>query len=148
MTWLGPEQDQPIIQNEKTRKRVDKWFQVAGFIGAFAVAGFAAWTLFTAIDWENKRANVERELWGPQRVAEVYNNCLDTRLGLQPGGITGSPTSRDDGVVVRQILRDELTYEGIEHRLKDLGCEPLPQAAYDYREKYGNRILPQNEAFK
>ena len=118
-------------------KGVDGVFKVLGVLGTMAIMAFAVWVLFTVLSAEKSRSDTEYDLWGPYRAAEHYTRCLDTRLGY-PTGITGGHVERNADRTARDIRNGELTYDDMDFMLEDLGCDPIPKAAYDYLEKYGH----------
>ena len=111
-------------RSPRMTKRVPAAIGVTVLLGTAAVMNAG---LFQAV----KENRAEHDAWGPRRVADHYGDCLDVRHGLQRTLLGARP---HDTKAVRRMQDGETSNEQVDAWLKELGCSPLPQAAYRHRK--------------
>ena len=118
--------------------KTGRMFGIIGIIGWCILVSFLGFAIFTLIDVTRDESNATYDLWGPNRVAERYTECLDNKLGVAPGFVSTGKRDPDD--IELKVRTGALSYEELDARLSELGCETLPKEAYEYRTEYGNEI--------
>ena len=121
---------EPAGSTKETSRSPKAAKSVLDAIGVTVLLGTAAVMnagLFQAV----KENRAEHDAWGPRWVADHYGDCLDVRHGLQRTLLGVRP---HDTKAVRRMQDGETSNEQVDAWLKELGCSPLPQAAYRHRK--------------